>query len=641
MKQPLLFQNAKWIWTGNQAKPNEYGEFYSSFTFSGEETHLLISADSNYAVYLNGALCAFGQYADYPYDKVYDDVDITPFCRDGHNRLAILVWYYGIDTTQVYYRGEAGLIFEVVTAAGSLVHSSEETASRMSRAYRNHADKQITRQIGFSYHYDATAEDGWREGALDGFSESVAAAIDAPLRPRPCERLTLGAPREARMIKELAPCRYLYDLGVNTVGFLSIEVASDTRQTLVISYGEHIADGSVRRVIGDRDFSVEVTVGEGQTTYLNPFRRLGCRYLEVQSEAPLAVKSIGIAPTEYPLTRKPRPKLTEIENEIYDICERTLVLCMHEHYEDCPWREQALYAMDSRNQMLYGYYAFGETRFPRASLELMAKDRRPDGLLSMCYPMKKDMVIPSFSLHYFLACAEYLRYSGDKAFLEEIYPKLESVLDVFLTHTDETGLIAPFCGRECWNFYEWKPFLSGNDPALGDAPHLVMNALMSLALGCMAEISDALGKDHAYHEKKKAWNTAIRTAFYMPEEGLFRNHRNTQTASVLGNALAVLCGAADTEARNICERMRSDRSLTPISLSMRCFLYDALLKVDYEVYAPFILADIERVYRPMVEMRVGTVWETEDGAGAFGGAGSLCHGWSAMPIYYYHLIKGN
>ena len=39
-----------------------------------------------------------------------------------------------------------------------------------------------------------------------------------------------------------------------------------------------------------------------------------------------------------------------------------------------------------------------------------------------------------------------------------------------------------------------------------------------------------------------------------------------------------------------------------------------------------------------------TFWETEEGASAFGYAGSLCHGWSAVPVYlfgkYLDLTKG-
>ena len=69
------------------------------------------------------------------------------------------------------------------------------------------------------------------------------------------------------------------------------------------------------------------------------------------------------------------------------------------------------------------------------------------------------------------------------------------------------------------------------------------------------------------------------------------------------------------------------------------FLNDALLKVDKEKYALVILEDIEKIYRPMADMGVGMVWETEIGESYFSNAGSLCHGWSALPIYYYHIFR--
>ena len=133
---------------------------------------------------------------------------------------------------------------------------------------------------------------------------------------------------------------------------------------------------------------------------------------------------------------------------------------MHEHYEDCPWREQALYTMDSRNQMLCGYYAFGEKEFPRANLQLISKDQRKINLLSICYPVKMDFVIPSFSLHYITECKEYLLYTGDKEFLNEIYPKLSSIIEAFTSRLTIAGLVSPFEGSAYWNFYEWRNGLS-------------------------------------------------------------------------------------------------------------------------------------------------------------------------------------
>jgi hypothetical protein len=109
---------------------------------------------------------------------------------------------------------------------------------------------------------------------------------------------------------------------------------------------------------------------------------------------------------------------------------------------------------------------------------------------------------------------------------------------------------------------------------------------------------------------------------------------------MLGNSLAVLCGACPKDLTGkLCAAMWEEgHGLTPISLSMRCFFYDACLLTDKSLYAPLILGDIARIYRPMVELGVGTVWETEMGQADFDNAGSLCHGWSALPIYYYHTL---
>ena len=72
-------KNAQWIWCNNNPKQDEYGEFADNFSYESGKVILQISADSNYAAYINGKLAAWGQYADFPYDKVYDEIDITEF----------------------------------------------------------------------------------------------------------------------------------------------------------------------------------------------------------------------------------------------------------------------------------------------------------------------------------------------------------------------------------------------------------------------------------------------------------------------------------------------------------------------------------------------------------------------------------
>lgn len=640
-----LFEKSKWIWCCCSPKEDEYAEFYDFFDYEGGNLSISISADSNYVVFLNGIQAAFGQYADYPYDKVYDTVDLTPYCVSGKNHLAITVWHYGIDTTSVYYPGNAGVIYDVVCEDVSICVSSKQTRSRISSAYVSHRKKIITGQMGLSFFYDATKEDGWKMGQGAHFSESILVDKSKNLRIRPCKKLVMGAPIHAKSIKEISETERLFDLGRHTVGFLQIETDSEEEQILKISYAEHLTNGSVQGVVGGRDFSVEIKVKKGKTVYRNPFRRLAAVYLLVESEKKLNDIQVSVCPTDYPVKERPRPKMTAMQEAIYDISVRTLRHCMHEHYEDCPWREQALYCMDSRNQMLAGYYAFGEIEFPRANLALIAADRREDGLLSICFPIKMDLVIPSFSLHWFTSCTEYLRYSGDSAFLKEIYPKLERVLRVFLSRMKNKGdLVLPFEGKGYWNFYEWSDGLDENDFFKRNfvrniESDLILNALLSLALQRMAEISAVLSVPNHYAEVAERLNASIRTTFYSRESNVFFDRCSNEKSSILGNALAILCGACDlSDAPAICEKMLSDLSMTRISLSMKCFLYDALLLVDKGRYTDVILADIEKIYRPMVECGVGTVWETEDGWKDFEEAGSLCHGWSALPIYYYHIL---
>ena len=71
---------------------------------------------------------------------------------------------------------------------------------------------------------------------------------------------------------------------------------------------------------------------------------------------------------------------------------------------------------------------------------------------------------------------------------------------------------------------------------------------------------------------------------------------------------------------------------------MKCFTYDALLKTNETKYRETVLFDIYANYGKMLDEGATATWETIDGAAAFGNAGSLCHGWSAIPAYYFRKL---
>ncbi len=631
---------SKWIWVNDHPAADTYGEFFDTFVYNGGKMTMQISADANYTLYINGIFVDSGQYPDFPYYKVFDKLDVTKYCREGENTLALIVWYYGDYGAQslTHYPGVAGVRYELYADETLLAFSNEKVMSRLSTTYVNGRNKRITEQLGLGFAYDATREDNWKNGVLDGFVNSTVVSLDVPLYERPVKKLNVLERAPSSLIK--ATEKYaLYDLGREEVGYLTFKVKSDIPQTIKVCYGEHIADGCVRWSIDGRDFSFDITIPAGETAYTNYFRRLGLRYLEVHSEAPLDITYMSVLPCVYPLQKVEKHFDDPLKQKIYDVSVRTMELCMHDHYEDCPWREQGLYTMDSRNQMLCGYYAFKEYAFPRASLKLISLDKREDGLLSICSPSNMNLTIPSFSLHYFTQVYEYLQYSGDVAFAKEIFPKLQSVMDAFLDKMQHS-LVPEFVEWYHWNFYEWTEGMSGDRGTGGQVLwNAALNMLLSLALQNFQKICDMLDVPANYAKLAETLNSKINERFFDVNDGLYINAVGSTAKSELVNALAVLCGAATGEkAKHICATLAGEHNLTPTSLSMICFKYDALLRADKEQYTPYILANIEEKYKKMLDAGATSFWETEAGESDFSNAGSLCHGWSGLPVYYYHTL---
>ena len=184
-------KRSKWIWKDGFEGLDLYCDFYDSFAYTGGKVKVKISADSNYALYINGALAESGQYADYPHYKIYDEIDITSFCRKGINHFAVTVWYYG-KATLCYYPGKAALRYEIQCCGKPVCYSDESTLCRESREYESRRCKQISTQMGYGFHYDFTGDDGWRQGQLEGFEKAALVDQELPLSPRPVKKLVLG-----------------------------------------------------------------------------------------------------------------------------------------------------------------------------------------------------------------------------------------------------------------------------------------------------------------------------------------------------------------------------------------------------------------------------------------------------------------
>ena len=617
-----MFENSKWIWINNENNPDEYADFLIEFDLDSYKTaELGISVDGNFEAYLNGEVCAFGSCSDYPNRKYYDVFPIGDKCRKGKNTMKITIWHVGVSSS-VYVTANPGLLFEIVADGKVIAASGKHVPCRRNNNYTNGLCKKITSQLGLGYRYDNSLAD------IDEYLPATEVDKPCTLEPRGICNLELLERAEAEVDDNGS--RLLIDLGKETAGYLDLDFDCDEAQELLVTFGEHLDEnGHAPRMIGQRDFSLGFVAKAGNNKFLGLMRRIACRYIEIEYSSPIKVGYIGLLPVRYPVSVIEKKLENELHRRIYETSVYTLECCMHEHYEDCPWREQALYSLDSRNQMLCGYVAFGEYRYPRFNIILLSRSLK-DGLIGLTSPIDHDLPIPFFSLTFIQQVCEYVKYSGDRSILDEIGDVMETVIGTFTSSIDESGLIPAF-PKPAWNFFEWSQGNDGSWRIPNDKPRYDI-CLNSMYMYVLPMYDKLIGKEPTDLSKMKS---LAREMLYDGDKGLFYDSNLVHKHSVIGNALALLAGLGDKE---MAQRIINERkNITDNTLSMNGYLYDALLSVD-KAYYSYIIADIERQYSYMLDMGATTFWETIDGASAFSNAGSLCHGWSALPIYYLTLF---
>lgn len=450
---------------------------------------------------------------------------------------------------------------------------------------------------------------------------------------------------------------FIIDCGREEVGLLTFRVDAPAGTILDIGYGEHLDDGRVRTAISGRNFADRYICRGGDQAFTLPFRRLGARYLEIHvsnCQSPLRFNYIGLKPTELPVTMTGAFRSSDaLADETWHTGRRTLHLCMHEHYEDCPWREQALYAFDSRNQALYGYYAFGNYDFAAASFDLLGRGYHPtDGFLELCAPARVGYAkgdtfihtnIPIFTLVWIVAVAEHWLYSGRPVLFDRFAERIAEILARIetLRHAG-SGLFQLPDVPGIWHFYEWEDGLAGvlGNEKPGDRVDAPFNLFLHEALGCCAWMLAQHGQyaaSTAMREQQAALGSAIHKAFWDPKHRLFASYIKSgqrQHYAELVQALVLKAGLASSAqaASMLCSLQRP--GLVPMTLSTR--LYQVLGLMNQGPAArQWVANTIRDQWSHMVLTGATSFWETILAGNDFDAAGSLCHGWSALPVYYY------
>lgn len=627
----MAFENANWIWPAKGGHlVNETADFSLPFHVPAEGRCLLrIVAKSDYACFVGEKCLGNNAFADFPERKVYDELDLSSYAGKAIViSLLVLSKNYG---TSSHIANGYGVIFEIVHEREVLLSSSPAILSRLDPRYVQGRLPLITGQLGMAYSYDFTKEETPYEASV------VSDTKKGVFLARPIPKLVFSSPKDFIPLSEK-----LFYGGGERVGYLYFEAYAQKETDLLLSYGEHLVEGQIQYVIGERNFSLAFHLRKGTNTFFGPLFRLGLAYLEVEKGEGIHFLHLGLVDAVYPHAPFVYEK-NPIAQDIAENSARTLTYCMHDHYEDCPWREQGQYTMDGRTEMLLGYLAFKETALPRSALLTMSYRRTSLGVFPITSPCATELSIPTFSLIYPLLVQDYWEHSGDLSLVKEVYPRMKGVVDHYLAHL-ERGVLAML--KE-WNFFEWSEglandeeiFVQKEDPAKAS---LGNTCFLLIGLSSLAFLGEKLGEEVGeYRQQHQAILEAGHALFYDEGKHLFADYEKDgqkSSYSEYGQLFACYSGLAKEEKDALLETLCKPNSLTPLSLNNYLFKYELLLQQKGR-YDAYVKKEVNRLWGKMVRQPPYTGWETLRGWKDFASAGSLCHGWSAVPLYVYHVFQ--
>lgn len=639
--------------------------FVNGFKALGEPLEIDVSASERFVLKLDGRMIAFGPHRGMPGHWHYESyrIDVAP----GTHEMEAVVWSFGPDAPSAQMSiGFHGFILKaggrydpVLTTGAGRWLASEPRGTRP-------VGKGDSGTFGVGSRFEVTGTSPLAERAPDEeFSPARVVGLPLPanapvplvLRGRELFPSALldpvleevfpgtvydvsGLPvardltcvaiaRRPCVIPPRSHSVVLLDLGRYFCAYPRLVVGGGIGATVTWGWAESLVDCEGRK--GDRgrregkEFRggmVDVFRADGRVrgVFTTPWWRAGrwCRLSFATIDAPLEILELSIMATHGVLEGEGSFSCDDGSLEVVDeISRRSLRMCSHEMFLDCPYYEQQMYPGDARVEMLATSALSSDDRLIRQSAQLFAFSQRDDGLVPMDWPSAHEKVSSTFTLAWILMLADYAKWHDDEEWLRARMPAARMALDS-LDLYGRTGLPG-------WNFIDWA---DGWDA--GNGPEAVVEMFHLLAILEHAKLERAIGETFradARAARALELRDSIRERYRDAKSGLVADTRDKDSFSEHAQALAILTGvAAGAERGRAMEWIASGRASPKASLYFLHYVFDACFVCGR---ADVFLEKLE-AWKQQANWGLSTSMETPSVDSR-----SDCHGWSSHPIYHF------
>lgn len=406
----------------------------------------------------------------------------------------------------------------------------------------------------------------------------------------------------------------LFDFGKET--FAKTTFTNLCGEKVLIQFGESIEEAL------DPIWSViqfEDEPKEGTLEYM-PY---AFRYIYVEDKSAKVKAEYEYLPLEYRGSfRCDEPVL----NNVWDVAAYTFHLNCREFFLDGIKRDRWVWSADAYQSLFVNRYLFLDQDIEKRTLIALAGKS----------PFRVHInTIMDYTFFWFISLYEYYITYGDKKFIQEIYPQMDEIMEFCLNRTDADGFMRGKKGD--WIFIDWAEM--DKTGALAGEQILYAKAMESYG-----KICSLLGKrDKGCSDKADALQKAVFDKFYSEEKKVFIDsyESGNEVVTRQSNILAYLFLPCSQEQKeNIYQRVVLNDSVPQITTPYFKFYENQVHSLAGNT--KLLEESIRQYYGSMLATGATTLYEeydpTMEGTEHYAMYGrpyekSLCHAWSASPIY--------
>jgi alpha-L-rhamnosidase len=420
----------------------------------------------------------------------------------------------------------------------------------------------------------------------------------------------------------------LFDFGKETFGFIKVHGLRG-KGKMNIYYGESKEEALSTDKCETLDY-LDLDLS-GKKDSIMPLSK-AFRYVNAQYEGSVAADSVSMLYEYAPVTDRGSFKSSDKElNKIYEVAKYTFHLNTREFFIDGIKRDRWVWSGDAYQSYLMNYYSFFDAETVKRTLWAQ---RGKDPVTSHIN------TIMDYSFYWFLGIYDYYKFTGDKKFVQDIYPRMQSLMTYIDGRKNKSGLLEWMPGD--WVFIDWADKLSKNGEVSFEQL-LYARSLETMSL-CAKLANDSQGAEKYEQQavvlKKKLfdlyWNAKKQALVHSRVDG-----KPTDNVTRYANMFGIFFDyfTADQKLGVKKKVLLNDKVAKITTPYMRFYELEALCAMGEQSY---VLKEMKNYWGGMLKLGATSFWEeyNPDKKGTahlamygrpFGK--SLCHAWGASPIY--------